>query len=465
MQTLRTSLRPWYQKLITPRSRTPDEQRRELILNILLCGLMIISLLADMSTISNHLQGNAVGRSDSLPPLLAFSCIIAILWWLSRKGLYKLGTYVLLSLVLIYATQLLLTWSFELPEAELTFGMLIVIAGVLLTARAALVVTFIIVGYVGLLSYAQVYSSLHPNTGWLNQRLELADSAGYLATLLIIGLVSWLANREIDRSLGRARASEAALEVERDSLEIKVVERTRALEQAQLQRVMELQRLAEFGRMSAGLLHDVANPLTIASLNLEQLGNQSQSLLVRRALQSLHHIERFLDSARKQLKSQGSVTNFVAQSEIKQVLAILNHRAREANVKLELLPALRRQLYGDPVKFNQIIANLVLNAIEAYDEETAPVKRRVVIELKAQAKGLKLIVRDWGRGLSAEQHEQIFAPFYSTKPEGQKNMGIGLATVRQIVETDFKGRITTSCSPRQGTRFTVCLYDQPRVKP
>jgi signal transduction histidine kinase len=451
----------FYQILIAPRTTTPDEKRRELILNILLTGILAISLLIDAVTVSNHIFNNSQ-VANSVVSNLVFTLILALFLWLSRKGFYRAVSYILLSIILLAATQLLLTWSFELPATQLAFVVFLVLAGVLLASRTALWLTFGLSIYVLYLSYAQVQNQLHPDTSWLHEKAKFGDSIGFVAGLLIIGLVSWLANREIDRSLIRARNSEAELALERDQLEVKVVERTRELERAQLERVIELQRLAEFGRLSAGLLHDVANPLTVASLNLQQFdGKSADSLLVRRAVQSLQYIERYLDSARKQLRHQGEVVNFVPMAETKQVMAILKRRAVETGVTVTLRPTKRYRLTGDPVKFSQVVANLVLNAIEAYDGDNLPaVDRRVVlITLKPEKNGLRLAVKDHGRGLAPDQIGRIFDSLYTTRP-GSSHMGIGLATVKHLVEDEFAGRITVTSSPRHGTVFTAYLFNQ-----
>jgi len=136
---------------------------------------------------------------------------------------------------------------------------------------------------------------------------------------MIIGLVSWLSDREIDRSLCRARESEAALARERANLEIKVNERTQQLEETQLLHLMELRRFAEFGRLSANLLHEVANPLTAASLSLQLIDDRRYPGLVWQARKNLKHIERYVESARKQLKGQGEITTFCVRSELNQV--------------------------------------------------------------------------------------------------------------------------------------------------
>ncbi|HEX7633358.1 MAG TPA: ATP-binding protein [Candidatus Saccharimonadales bacterium] len=454
----------WHQKLLAPHSSTPDTQRRELILNILLAVLAVTVVIADLANIINHLTGIAAPGAQSLVMLLVFTAIVLGLWRLSRKGYFEIGAYIFVGFLMLAGLQLVLQWSFELPAAQLVLAIAIIIAGVLLTARAALVVSLVVAGGLIPIGYAQTYGHLHPDLSWSGIKLEMASAIGYAIILFVIGLVAWLANLETAKSLARARASEAELQLERDSLEIKVIERTRELEQAQLVRVMELQRLAEFGRLSAGLLHEVANPLTVASLNLEQLSTEPRPVLLKRAVQSLQHIERFVAAARMQLKGQGSLMNFQLQHEIKQVMSILAHRARESGVKIDLHIDGRPRLYGDPVKFNQLAANLIVNAIEAYDEQSAvePGKRRISITVEQGKPTITLVVRDWGRGLKSDEISHIFEPFYTNKPSERRNMGIGLAMVEQIVTQDFRGSVRVTSSPKQGTAFKLLLRSQKK---
>lgn len=457
-----TSNEFWYQKLIAPRAKSLDGQRRELILNILLAGLTLFSFLSIFIGVANDLEDDVpLSQAGSVLSLTIFLAATIAIWRLSRLGLYKLCINTLLGLIFMIASNYLFTRSFELPATQLLFATFIAVAGVLLESRSALRVTGVTCLYLLLISYLQVHDLIHPNMKWLRQRLLMIDGFGLVASLALIGLISWLANREISKSLERARLSEAALAVERDQLERKVIERTRQLERAQLQRVMELQRLAEFGRLSAGLLHDVADPLTVASLNLQELGSESQSTLLKRALQSVQYIERFLAAARKQLESRGDLGLFTLNAEVKQVLSTLQHRASGASVKVVVTASNRCRLYGDPVKFNQIVANLVLNAIEAYNNFSAA-ERIVKISLRQLKSGVNLEVSDHGKGMTAEQIEHIFEPFYTTKPRDQSNMGIGLSTVKKSVEVDFRGQIQVVSSPNKGTCFNVLLRDHKK---
>ena len=450
-----------HRRLVEPHDQEPDRRRQEYILNVLLVGLLGAAIIALVDSGIDFWSQSIPHYHSSFIIALLFSGFAISLPYTSRRGYHKVASYVFILLLSLVAAKLTLQWGLMLPEAQLLYALIIVIAGVLLSSRARLLfigVTLLLILVVG---YLQVHGRLQPDTQWLAKPFYEGDAIGYAIVLMIIGLVSWLSNREIDRSLLRARHSEAALARERDNLEIKVNERTRQLEETQLLRLMELRRFAEFGRLSANLLHEVANPLTAASLNLEQLDSKQDPELVLQARKNLKHLERYVESARKQMKGQSEVTTFNVRNELNQVLRILQPRARQANVKLHLnLDSNNYSLTGDAVKFSQLVANLIANAIDAYAKVEQSGGKRVEITFSRIGSGLACSVIDWGEGISAAALLKIFEPFYSTKPDQDQNLGIGLAMVKQFAEEDFRGSIAVTSSSTNGTRFIVKLRNQ-----
>lgn len=221
-------------------------------------------------------------------------------------------------------------------------------------------------------------------------------------------------------------------------------------------KLRELQRFAELGRLSASLLHEISNPLAAALLNLE-LGDQ-KSLAVRRARRDMKLLWRYVEAARQQLRQQSQPTSFRVQPKLDQLQHVVRPLARKAGVRLDIESPPSCRLHGDPVKFQQLVANLVINAIEAYDEgrdgQPPPLVRVV---LTSSGKWLTIQVADWGKGICAEDLLHIFDAFYTTKGRNGHGLGVGLAIVKHYVTVDFGGSIKVKSSGRRGTRFTVKL--------
>ncbi len=161
---------------------------------------------------------------------------------------------------------------------------------------------------------------------------------------------------------------------------------------------------------------------------------------------------------RQQVRLESRRRIFDVAPELEDVRHILAPIAKHRRVRLRFAIAGRYSLYGDPVKFQQIITNLLQNAIDAYDNCPVAAGLRIAsLDLRADEDCLVVAVSDQGCGIADSQLEQLFNPFYSTKNETGQGLGIGLFTVKRYIETDFQGSIQVRSCRRQGTRFIVRL--------
>ena len=126
-------------------------------------------------------------------------------------------------------------------------------------------------------------------------------------------------------------------------------------------------------------------------------------------------------------------------------------RARqiEATVNLSSNPCI---INGDQVLLQQVLVNLVMNAMDAM-AETPPARRRVTISTEVRAADVEVSVRDTGTGLPAQINGTLFTPFVTTKAHG---LGIGLTIARTIVDA-HGGTIDAHNNPEGGATFTVTL--------
>lgn len=135
------------------------------------------------------------------------------------------------------------------------------------------------------------------------------------------------------------------------------------------------------------------------------------------------------------------------------VLALLQGEMRQQQVRAVVrLPADLPTVRGDRVLLEQVLLNLVLNSVQAM--QAMPVERRVVdIDAVCRAGHLLIRVADRGPGIDAGLAEQVFAPFFTTKPDG---LGLGLNICRTIME-GHRGRLILTSRAEGGTVFTLEL--------
>ena len=125
---------------------------------------------------------------------------------------------------------------------------------------------------------------------------------------------------------------------------------------------------------------------------------------------------------------------------------------KQCTVKLELSPNLP-SVEGDRIHLQQVILNLIMNALEAMTKQAAP-KRLVTVRTRTSDDGEVMItVADSGAGIDPANQPYLFDPFFTTKPNG---MGMGLAICHQIIEA-HKGRVRAENQTEGGALFTVTL--------
>lgn len=466
------ALRQWIYRFVSPRATNEDRARREFILNILLCGSIALIFLATLVNFVSLVRGSQ-DTVNALPlvSLLGTLLFFIGLYVLSRRGLIMTASILLLSAFFAIAAFMGYRWGVDLQAAILLFVLIIVMAGILIGSRAAFIATSGIGLFLFAVNHVQRTGMVETIRSWRNGMWSPGNIIVVVIIFGIIAIVSWLSNREITRALARARHSEGELKKERDLLEVKVEERTKALKAAQMEKMEQLYRFAEFGRLSSGLFHDLTNHLSALSFNVEQAHRETSQLApataqIEEAMRVSRNMRDFVHTIRKQIAGAESITLFSLNDEIKETIQLVAYKARAFDVSLEFVAVKPITIFGNSTKYGQIVANLVGNAIDTYAGYEGAAPRRVRIELGEIGEGIQLTVTDWGSGIPDEIQSKIFEPFFTTK-DFSRGTGLGLSITKRIVEKDFGGTIAVESQPGRYTTFRILfptsLYAAPAL--
>ncbi len=228
-------------------------------------------------------------------------------------------------------------------------------------------------------------------------------------------------------------------------------------------------RVATVGRLAAGMAHELGTPLNVVAARAKQIAagsttpeaTRENARIIADQVERMSRIMRqLLDFARKR-ELQSVSTDL--RSILKRAAAFLSPLARKRGLDLRVVnppePIVARI---DVAQMDQVVTNLVMNAIHA-----SPEGKRVSVELSqavgqypaAEAKTsvpcVRIDVTDEGSGIEQENLRQIFDPFFTTKPIGE-GTGLGLSVAYGIVK-DHGGWIDVDSEPGRGSRFTVWL--------
>jgi signal transduction histidine kinase len=451
-----------YRRCIAPRSDTEDEKRHEFILNTILCG--IIPLLIILDTFIAHAALEQRNAYQGVPfPIFSFIVILFVyLLILSRNTYHRLASFILIGLYFISTTYGAIHWGIELPLVAISYVVIIVISSILISTRFGFFVTSTITLTIIAICELQLHQIVHPSLQWKYASISIHDPIQLSVIFFLITIISWLSNREMERSLIRARASEHLLVEERNLLEIKVEERTKELKEVQHDKVAQLYRVAEFGRISAGVFHDLMNSLQVVVSNISQVEAGPEHLpevrlQLAKTVAASKRMGRYIDTVRKQIRNDDTLAaEFSVEKEITDAMDMLQFHARKANVSLHFIKKHSLILHGNPLKFYQAILNLLANAIDACDDNDKQGQIDIILQSHIQNTHAVVIIRDNGCGIPVDVLDHIFDQFFTTKG-AHKGIGLGLSQTKEIIEKEFKGTITVTSEEYRGTTFTITL--------
>jgi signal transduction histidine kinase len=238
-----------------------------------------------------------------------------------------------------------------------------------------------------------------------------------------------------------------------EELERRVRERTRELEEVQAQ-LIEAERFAAAGRLAAAIAHEINNPMQSIRSGLEllarripqhdEVSRQYVEILLEEQARVSGIIHQMLDFYRP---ARGHREPTDINGVIRHVLRLAEIDRHETRIETQLDPNLPL-VHANADQLKQVFLNLTLNAIEAMSRgehltvTTATAEDEIVIRFA-----------DEGPGITAEDRERIFEPFYTTKPGG---LGIGLSVSRGLIEA-HGGRISVHSEEGRGTTFEIRL--------
>ena len=241
----------------------------------------------------------------------------------------------------------------------------------------------------------------------------------------------------------------------------------------QLTITSHLGRQLAMGELATALAHELGQPfgtirLSVAAAERMLGSGRGSSEQFRDILQEIHRendragqiIQRQRDMLQKR---EPELRRLDLNNVVRESVAIVTHEAESRRAGLDLqLSATPCVVIGDQILLQQVIVNLLVNAMDAM-AQTPDAERRLVVTTTMTRHVAEVSVRDRGEGIAADVFARVFEPFVTTKTKG---MGIGLAIVRGIVEA-HRGTIQATNNPEGGATFgfTIPSVDDDTMEP
>lgn len=451
--------------LISPVSTHEDSRRREYILNIVLVlSLGLLVVFEGIILFNRYIIFGASYAGLQPGTFLMHILIAASLFVTSKKGYALPASYILIVCFGAGALYAGWRWGVSLPATLLLIALVIVTSSILISSRFGFTAAVLMIISLGILGVHEATALNVPD--WRYEEITTTDVVAYTAIFLFISFITWLSNNEIKRSLIRARMSEQLLAIERDQLEQRVAARTEEFLRSERVRMQELAHITEFGQLSRGLFHDLMSPLSAITMSLRKLKTGTTNVqdireteeAANRALEASRRMEAYMKSVKRCLGAAG-LADEVADlgEEIEIVRDVLAYSARMANVTITSGPPVEAYIRLHPMRLHQLLLNLVSNGIDACTAAGNDTERKVTICCSPAQDGLIVEVSDTGSGITEDRLGRLFKESFTSKPDGT---GVGLTTVRVIVEQELHGTIGVSSEIGKGSRFIITIPRQ-----
>ena len=297
-------------------------------------------------------------------------------------------------------------------------------------------------------------------------KIALKDEIGVLA-------------KELDSMLDLLKVRKQEIQDFADQLENKVVERTAELQEKNddLARTIQLlretsqqlvvaEKLAALGSLTASLAHEINNPTAVILGNLDVLAAELGSIdkpvkdELNMAIELVYRIKNIVDRLLQYARPDeyaGYITKVNLNELIKNSRKLIRHLENEDFFKVELDLQATKQVEISAQEFQQVIVNLMVNAIHALSDSGDGL---VLIKTRnGDDKGVVVCVHDNGECIPEEALGEVFNPFYSTKQPGE-GTGLGLSVSYSMIRR-FGGNITVESGPEKGTQFSVWILKGP----
>ncbi|MFH1776809.1 MAG: ATP-binding protein [Candidatus Omnitrophota bacterium] len=364
--------------------------------------------------------------------LIAAIYLMTIIYLLALKFKIYLNVFAYIQVIfdLIIITNLIYYTGSVDSILTLVYPLIIIEAGLVISPRSSTIVGFF-AGILYTLAVVLEFLNIFPQINPLNDRTYLFSLLYFKVTVFCtIGFLSAYLTGQLRLRSQKITVLETKLKHE--------------------------ERLSTVGKLAAAIAHEIRNPLACISGAIDTLSenltlNEENQTLMNLIIKESARLNNIISGLLEYVRPKRLKKNRINFDELCEEVIALVKNNKEFNRKVTIT----KIVSGDAVincdfqKMQQVILNLLINALEAMPEEGGS----IFLNIRELTRSWQINISDQGQGISGDKIDKIFEPFFTDKPEG---VGLGLSIVLNIIE-EHNGTITVESTQNKGTSFIIDL--------
>lgn len=388
-------------------------------------------------------------------PVLALTFIILLV----KKGHIHLVSYLTIVLIVIFSLKGSFVWGIDSYTIYTIYPFIIFLSSILIGSKFSLLVFLLFCFNLIFTFFLQRDGYFFENYFWIEFSPNFFNLLTILIVYLLMTFLFWVSSKGIENTLDRSKKLAQQLKLHNKRLEIVVEKKTNQLKMLQFKQLTKIAPLLDLGKLSAGLIHDIREPLSVLSVILQD-AQQNKNIVhdLDKAFLAINKIDDLSKISSCKLFSESELEVFNLNQEIYKLISLFEYNSRLKKIKIIFAPHKEFELHADRKKLIQVLTNLLLNALESYDNVEKK-EKYVFIKLVKKPRNLLIVIKDYGIGIKTEQLTHIFEPGFSSK-DMSGSLGFGLYVSQEVMREIFYSKIRVASKDKIGSSFSLFIKNK-----
>lgn len=423
-------MNPFHSLLAFEKAGSLNKKRNSYLLKSINFTLMVFILFVILTVLGSGYFFHFTVDDNVLFLLFLSYLYLNLISILIQKAYIRFSALLIIILLLLILSKATLIFGVDFYLVDIMYPLIILISAILIDVKFAVFVCLFIFSIFFLCFFLQSRALMISDVGW---KTSLSIFPAALVVLISYATVLFL----VYFSFKDAET------------------KTKRLKKRQMEKLLDLAPLLNFGKLSKSLVCEIRNHLSIISIVLQNTkidGNIIKDLDL--ATESVAQIDRLSNLVLYGFVNQLELEVFNLNLEIKNIVSLFKNKSRQRRIKIIFEPNNNYQLHADRAKLNRVLVSLIFNAIESY-EKVKNDDKHIFIKLVKKPRSLLIKVKDYGMGISKNELPLIFTPYFSSK-DRRKSLGLSLYVSQKVMIEVYETKIKVESL--LGTSSTFTLY-------